>query len=123
MNAAAQVTTNDGDKVDHGWSQLDIAKHSTNTFISSLEDGDFFSVVTYSDGATVLLDWTVCNDAGRERAIAAVHSMRPERSTNLMAGITTGFAQFESFASEHTGELANYALNLVITTDGMPSSQ
>jgi len=38
----------------------------------------------------VLLDWTNCDDAGREKAIAAIHSMRPERSTNLMAGITTG---------------------------------
>ena len=53
MNAAAQITTDDGDKVNHGWSQLDIAKHSTNTFISSLGDDDFICVVTYSDGANV----------------------------------------------------------------------
>ena len=53
MNAAAQITTDDGDKVNHGWSQLDIAKHSTNTFISSLGDEDFICVVTYSDGANV----------------------------------------------------------------------
>ena len=53
MNAAAQVTTDDGDKVNHGWSQLDIAKHSTNTFISSLGDDDFICIVTYSDGANV----------------------------------------------------------------------
>ena len=55
MNAAAQVTTDDGDKVNHGWSQLDIAKHSTNTFVSSLEDGDFVSIITYSDGANASL--------------------------------------------------------------------
>ena len=95
MNAAAEITTDDGDKVNHGWSQLDIAKHSTNTFVSSLTsvsatDGDYFSVVTYSDGATVLLDWTLCDEAGIAKAVAAIHSMRPERSTNLMAGITTG---------------------------------
>ena len=53
MNAAASITTDDGDKVNHGWSQLDIAKHSTNTFISSLGDEDFICVVTYSDGANV----------------------------------------------------------------------
>ena len=47
MNAAAQVTTDDGDKVNHGWSQLDIAKHSTNTFVASLGDEDWVSVVTY----------------------------------------------------------------------------
>ena len=90
MNAAAEVTTDDGDKVNHGWSQLDIAKHSTNTFVSSLGDDDYVSVVVYSDGARVLLDWTQTTADGREKAIAAIHSMRPERSTNLMAGITTG---------------------------------
>ena len=47
------VSTDDGDKVNHGWSQLDIAKHSTNTFISSLGDDDFICIVTYSDGANV----------------------------------------------------------------------
>merc|ERR1719305_964491 len=56
MNAAAQITTDDGDKVNHGWSQLDIAKHSTNTFVSSLGDDDYVAVVTYSDGANILLD-------------------------------------------------------------------
>lgn len=90
MNAAAQITTDDGDKVNHGWSQLDIAKHSTNTFVASLSDEDYISIVTYSDGATVLVDWTKCTSDGRDKAIAAIHSMRPERSTNLMAGITTG---------------------------------
>ena len=53
MNAAAQITTDDGDKVNHGWSQLDIAKHSTNTFVASLGDDDYVSIVTYSDGANV----------------------------------------------------------------------
>uniref|UniRef100_A0A7S2FWU2 VWFA domain-containing protein n=1 Tax=Haptolina brevifila TaxID=156173 RepID=A0A7S2FWU2_9EUKA len=122
MNAAASITTDDGDKVNHGWSQLDIAKHSTNTFVSSLEDDDYFSVVTYSDHANVLVDWTRCNESGRERCIAAIHSMQPERTTNLMAGITTGFDMFDKLP-ENDGSLSGYALNLVVTTDGMPSSQ
>ena len=97
-------------------------------------------LITYSDGAAVLLDWTLCNATGRERAIQvrqpscsgkprdssspswppisvlpspllpsppfpspcyksgvavlcwqAIDSMKPQRSTNLMAGIVTGF--------------------------------
>ena len=122
MNAAAEITTDDGDKVNHGWSQLDIAKHSTNTFVASLSDGDYVCIVTYSDGAKVLLDWTECSNDGREKAIAAIHSMRPERSTNLMAGITTGFSQFEAFP-EPNDSLSQFGLHLILTTDGMPSSQ
>ena len=41
MNEAAEVQQEDGDKVNHGWSQLDIAKHSTNTFVTSLDDEDY----------------------------------------------------------------------------------
>jgi hypothetical protein len=50
--------------------------------------------------------------------------MRPERSTNLMAGINSGFGQFKKFLDvAGSDNLDKYALSLVITTDGMPSAQ
>ena len=61
MNASASVTNDDGDKVDHGWSQLDIAKHSTNVFVASLGENDYVSVVIYSDGARVSYRPTTLN--------------------------------------------------------------
>lgn len=122
MNAAAEVTNDDGDRVSHGWSQLDIAKHATNTFITSLEDDDLVSVVTYSDGAKTLLEWTRCDAAGKTRAEQAVDSMRPERSTNLMAGINSGFQQMQQIPEPDTA-MHEYALNLIIATDGIPSPQ
>ena len=72
----------------------------------------------------VLIDWTKCDAAGIERCITAIHSMRPERSTNLMAGINSGFGQFKKFLDvAGSDNLDKYALSLVITTDGMPSAQ
>lgn len=56
MNEAAAITQDTGEKVKHGWSQLDIAKHSTNTFISSLGEADYVCVITYSDDANVLVN-------------------------------------------------------------------
>jgi len=122
MNASADVTTEDGDKVSHGWSLLDIAKHATCTCVACLGDEDWVSVITYTDGASVLLDWTQCTAAGKESATAAIHSMRPERSTNLMAGMTLGYEQMGKVPIP-ADALATYALNLIITTDGIPSSQ
>lgn len=122
MNAAAEVQQEDGDKVNHGWSQLDIAKHSTNTFVTSLEDDDLVCIITYSDGATTLLDWTRCDSAGKEKAMEAIASMKPERSTNLMAGLTNAYDAF-SRVPIAAGTLSQYALNIIITTDGMPSAQ
>lgn len=126
MNAAAMLQTTDGDAVNHGWSLLDIAKHSTNTFIGSLEAGDYISVLTYSDAANVILPWTECNEPGRARATAAVNGMQPRGSTNLMAGISKGFNQFEKWHEERDNRAlpaSSYAMNLVLTTDGVPSPQ
>eukprot|EP00965_Chrysotila_dentata_P194615 6176474-Pleurochrysis_carterae.AAC.2 len=122
MNAAASVTTDDGDKVNHGWSQLDIGKHSTNTFIASLGSEDFVCLVTYSDAASVVLDWTRCDEAGIARATEAVNGLRPDRRTNLMAGLNTGFKQLLALPVDDA-DLHRYALDMIVTTDGMPSAE
>lgn len=121
MHSPAEVTTDDGDKISHGWSQLDIGKHSTNAFVSSLDADDYVSIVTYSDGARVHLGWTLCDGAGKEAAMRAIDAMRPERSTNLMAGLTTGFDQMGALPNGLP--LEQYTINLIVTTDGMPSAQ
>ena len=79
MNSAATVTTDDGDKVEHGWSVLDIAKHATSTFVSTLDASDRIALITYSDGADVILDWTLCNETGRAAALEAINSSASRR--------------------------------------------
>mmetsp|Transcript_50153 Transcript_50153/g.115753 ORF Transcript_50153/g.115753 Transcript_50153/m.115753 type:complete len:647 (-) Transcript_50153:773-2713(-) len=122
MNAAAQVTSDDGDKVNHGWSQLDIGKHSTNTFIASLGAEDFVTLISYSDAAKVVLDWTRCDEVGIASALAAVNSLRPDRRTNLMSALTTGFSQITKFPMPES-ELYKYTIGMIVTTDGMPSAE
>ena len=86
--------------------------------------------------AQVLQDWACIGSVieaadgtqqeARKVVIDKIHSMRPERSTNLMAGITTGFEQFKKLPTIPTmvgQDVSQYALSLIITTDGMPSSQ
>ena len=90
MATPAEITTDDGDRVSHGWSQLDISKHACNTVVSSLDEDDYVAVITYSDNAKVLLDWTRCEAGGKVHAMETIDSMQPERSTNLMAGIVSG---------------------------------
>lgn len=117
MNSAATITTDDGDKVNHGWSTLDIAKHSMNTFIQSLDGGDNVKIITYSDIATVVADWTVCDDRGKEALQRLLYSIRPDRTTNMVAGLEKGFQAFnEVQVSDEVG------YHLLFTTDGMPSS-
>ena len=122
MNSAAEVTTDDGDRVSHGWSQLDISKHACNTIVSSLDENDHVAVITYSDNAKVILDWTRCEAGGKTHAMATIDSMRPERSTNLMAGLVSGFDMMKKVPGSDD-ILQTLSLNLIVCTDGMPSPQ
>ena len=146
MNAAAEVTNDDGDRVSHGWSQLDIAKHATNTFITSLEDDDLVSVKsTHRTAPRRSSSGRGATRRGR-RGRSRRSTMRPERSTNLMAGINSGFQQMQQIPEPDTAmhECARRRrptaparppahpptpaptgtpLNPIIATDGMPSPQ
>ena len=122
MNSPAEVTTDDGDRVSHGWSQLDISKHACNTIVSSLDENDHVAVITYSDSAKVILDWTRCEAGGKMHAMATIDSMRPERSTNLMAGLVSGLDMMKKVPGSDD-MLQMLSLNLIVCTDGMPSPQ
>ena len=122
MQSAADVKNDDGDKVSLGFCLLDIAKHATNTFITSLEADDYVAVVTYGSNAQLCLDWTKCDDAGRARAIEKVNAMSIMGSTNLVAGVEHGFARFEQLPVPPE-ELPGYAQQLVIATDGQPDQR
>lgn len=51
MAEEAQVKNDQGQKEKYGLSVLDVLKHAVKTIISSLDEEDKFSLVTYSDDA------------------------------------------------------------------------
>lgn len=122
MHSPAATTQETGERINHGWSVLDIAKHSSNTFITSLGPEDYVSIVTYSDSANVLVDWTLCSDANKIQIIQKIHSMRPERSTNFLAGLVEGTNQIAKIPVD-VENICKYNICMIVTTDGMPSSQ
>ena len=120
MGCAATVVNDDGDKVNHGWSQLDIAKHATNSFVSSLGDEDWVAITCYSDSTVEKIGWTRCNEVGKTLITSAIMDLRPESSTNMVAGINGGLEKFKYLPSEI--ELEEYNLTMILTTDGLPSN-
>ena len=122
MCTAADVKNDDGDKVSLGFCLLDIAKHAVNTFIASLEDDDYVAVVTYGSHAAVHMSWTKCDEAGRTTALERVNAMHISGSTNLVAGVETGFGQFTELPVP-TEELPCYSQHLIVATDGQPDNR
>ena len=122
MCTAADVKNDDGDKVSLGFCLLDIAKHAVNTFIASLEDDDYVAVVTYGSHAAVHMSWIKCDEAGRTAALERVNAMHISGSTNLVAGVETGFGQFTELPVP-TEELPCYSQHLIVATDGQPDNR
>ncbi|AQS69526.1 VWA domain-containing protein [Streptomyces pactum] len=71
--------------------RLDLAKESLGTMTDRLRDDDSVALVTFSDEAETVLPMTRLGDR-RGRIHDAIDSLEPTDSTNLGAGVETGYA-------------------------------
>jgi Ca-activated chloride channel family protein len=72
--------------------RLDLAKSSLDTMTDRLRDDDSVAIVTFSGEAETVLPMTRLGDHGRDRVHHAVDGLEPDDSTNLGAGVETGYA-------------------------------
>lgn len=123
MEELATVKTEDGDAVNHGFTMLDIAKHAMCTYVASLSDDDWVCVSSFASAARLVIEWTPCTNNGKRSLFDAIKGLAEEGSTNLTAGISTGFRAFEEgLPPPVAANPDDYALLLALATDGQPSS-
>lgn len=70
--------------------RLDLVKESLGIMTDELRDDDSISLVTFSDSAETVLPMTRLGDR-RGKVHSAIDAMEPTQSTNLEAGIRTGY--------------------------------
>merc|ERR550514_1325041 len=122
MDDEAKVTNNDGDKVSHGWSLLDIVKHAACTYVQSLGAADFLCVVTYASDVKVVCNWQACTDDGKKELNDAIRGLKTEGLTNLSGGIRSGFDLFGKLPEQVAAAPHEYAMLLAVCTDGNPTA-
>lgn len=71
--------------------RLDLVKKSLGVMTDELRDDDSVAIVTFSDEAETVLPMTRLGD-NRDRVHDAVDTLEPTLSTNLGAGVDTGYA-------------------------------
>ncbi|MFK4064736.1 von Willebrand factor type A domain-containing protein [Streptomyces sp. NPDC029674] len=75
--------------------RLDLVKRSLGTMTDQLRPDDSIALVTFSDTAETVLPMTRLGESrtgdGRGRAHDAIEALEPTQSTNLEAGVTTGY--------------------------------
>ena len=122
MSHEAEITTDGGEKMGFGWSLLDIAKHATSTFISTLSDNDLITIVTYSSAVKTVQEWIKTDATGKTAALAVVKNMRPEVETNLGAGLKAAYEQMTKVPVKPNA-IHKYNLQMVVLTDGRPTPE
>lgn len=115
MAAEATVQNASGENESHGLSLLDVVRHACKTVIQTLGSNDRFSLVTYSDEATLELDLLEMNALGKTTATAKVDGMYVKGQTNLWDGLHAGLEVMRK--REESGRLGS----ILLLTDGCPN--
>jgi len=90
--------------------RLGLVKESLNILVDELSDDDTVAIVTYADQGGIVLEPTAVRDS--RRIYDAINNLQPGGSTNLEAGLRTGYG----LASESMGDGIN---RVVLASDGV----
>ena len=72
---------------EHGFSRLDLVKHSMKTMISMLGDNDYIAIVTFSTNSKLILPITQMDSIRRLNAIQKIDMLKTEGQTNIWSGL------------------------------------
>jgi hypothetical protein len=111
--AAKEDTPAAGGDSDHGFSRLDLVKHSVKTIIQALGDSDELGIVEFSNTGTIVLPLTVMDSAGKARAMQSVERLTPGGGTNIWDGLRVGLELAKGSRSPNTA--------VAFLTDGEPT--
>ena len=76
-----------GETVHNGISVLALTVTAAKTIMSVLNDQDRISIITYTDGAKVIVSSMECSDSNKMAISTQLDQLRPLNTTNLWSGI------------------------------------
>lgn len=79
--------TKDDLEIKHGFTRLDLVKHSMKTLIAMLDNNDYLCIILFTDTARILLPITSMNLDNRNFANKLVDNIKAENMTNLWDGL------------------------------------
>lgn len=75
------------------FSRLDLVKHSVETISQMMTASDELSIITFSNDAHMVMDWTEMDALGKSRATRVISSLKSHGCTNIPGGIELGIKQ------------------------------
>ncbi len=114
MGSKASIDTDSGE--DHGFSRLDLVKHSLKTVVSSVNETDSISLITFSDRAQVIMDPFVMNSLNKTSANRLIDNLEPTSTTNIWEALRLGIEI--AVKPENVGK----NVSILLFTDGVPNN-
>jgi Mg-chelatase subunit ChlD len=103
----------------HGFTRLDLVKHSIKTVIPTLNIEDYLCIIVFTDTARVLLPITSMNLDGRNLANRLVDNIKAEYTTNLWDGLRLAI----NLINENKELCKDKNVFTVLLTDGISSKE
>lgn len=119
MHGEATIVNDDGDRVSHGFSILDVAKHSAIVFAQK-SIGHYLCVGHYSDAAIICQDWILVSTENIDMICENIHRLHAFGATNFTSALNVGMLQILNCGLPQEKQ-KQVVTNFVILTDGQPS--
>jgi hypothetical protein len=110
MDTIASPVNENGESDD--LSRLNLACHSINTIVQSLEDNDEVGIIAFNDCAYIKLGMTKMNENGKSLAKMVIDNLQACGSTNIYDGLRKAFSMLEKITNDNNN-------SIVLLTDGI----
>ncbi len=114
MDSPVEINTGESQE-SHGFSRLDLVKHSLKTIIGCMNENDNLAIVTFSDTAKIFMDITQMNNIGKQSSNVFVDSIHTEGMTNIWDGLRVALDLSQSPLCQNTNTVISFL------TDGEPN--
>ncbi len=115
MGTIATLKGDKGETLNYGHSVLSITVCAAKTILNSLNENDNISIVTYTDKASILVDYWSSTKSNKVLIEKMLDELKPENTTNIWDGIKTSLNILKSKSPE------NRMKGVFLLTDGVPN--
>ena len=115
MSSIATLKGDKGETLNYGHSVLSITVCAAKTILNSLNENDNISIVTYTDKASILVDYWSVTKENKDLIEKMLDELKPLNTTNIWDGIKTSLDILKNKSPE------NRMKGIFLLTDGVPN--
>ena len=115
MATEATIKGDGNERISHGLSILSLTVNAAKTVLRSLNENDNISIVTYSNEATIIVDYLSCTSENKVVIETQLDALAPTYTTNIWSGIDTSFNILKDKSPQ------NRMKGVLLLTDGIPN--